>query len=149
MSKNGNTTIPMSSTFTHWNPRFSPTAVQQGHLLLHMLLEPCVLLGCWFSTWELWGHWLIHTDGPPMELQTPSDPWVLSTGDPMRTTTLETRTQWLLSPQSWMSQHWRHKTQGSPPSLTPLPTRVSDPLYWDHVGRLKNLEYNIGGAWQK
>jgi hypothetical protein len=33
--------------------------VWQGHLLLHMLLEPwvppCVLFDWWFSPWELWG----------------------------------------------------------------------------------------------
>ena len=43
-------------TFT--GPRASPpNDVQQGHLLLHMQLEPqvppCVLFGWWFSPWEL------------------------------------------------------------------------------------------------
>jgi hypothetical protein len=34
----------------------SPTDAQQGHHpLLHMQLEPCVLLSWWFSLWELWG----------------------------------------------------------------------------------------------
>ena len=54
----------------------------QGHPLLHMQLEPwvppCVLFGWWFSPWELWGYWLVHIVVPPMGLQTPSAPWVLS-----------------------------------------------------------------------
>jgi hypothetical protein len=37
----------------------------------------CVLFGCWFSLWELWGYWLVHIV-PPMGLQTPSAPWGLS-----------------------------------------------------------------------
>jgi hypothetical protein len=32
----------------------------------------------WFSSKELWGYWLVHIDVPPMGLQTPSAPWVLS-----------------------------------------------------------------------
>jgi hypothetical protein len=45
-------------------PRASvPIDVLQGHLLLHVRLEPwippCVLLGWWFSLWELWGLWLV------------------------------------------------------------------------------------------
>jgi hypothetical protein len=41
-------------------PRASPPIdVQQCHPLLHVWLEPwvppCVLFGCWFSLWELWG----------------------------------------------------------------------------------------------
>jgi hypothetical protein len=49
--------------------------VQQGHPLLHMWLQPlvppCVLFGCWFSPWELWGYWLVHIVVPPMGLQNP------------------------------------------------------------------------------
>jgi hypothetical protein len=39
-----------------------PIDAWQGHLLLHMLLEPCVVLCWWFSPWEFWGRgsgWLI------------------------------------------------------------------------------------------
>ena len=32
----------------------------------------------WFSPKELWGYWLVHIDVPPMGLQNPSAPWVLS-----------------------------------------------------------------------
>jgi hypothetical protein len=47
----------------HWGiyqafigPRTSlPIDAWQGHPLLHMQLEPCVLLGWWFSPWEFWG----------------------------------------------------------------------------------------------
>ena len=35
-------------------------------------------LGWWFSPRELWGYWLVHIVVPPMRLQTPSAPWVLS-----------------------------------------------------------------------
>jgi hypothetical protein len=53
-----------------------------GHPLLHMQLEPwvppCVLFGWWFSPKELWRYWLVHIVVPPMGLQTPSAPWVLS-----------------------------------------------------------------------
>ena len=42
----------------------------------------CVLFGWWFIPWELWGYWLVHIVVPivipPMGLQTPSAPWVLS-----------------------------------------------------------------------
>ena len=51
-------------------------------IILHMQLRPwappCVLFGWWFSPWEIWGYWLVHIVVPPMELQTPSAPWVLS-----------------------------------------------------------------------
>ena len=64
-------------------PRTSPpTDVRLGHSLLHMQLEsgvpPCLLFGWWFSPWEFWGYWLVHIVVPPMGLQTPSAPWVLS-----------------------------------------------------------------------
>jgi hypothetical protein len=32
----------------------------------------------WFSSRELWRYWLVHIVVPPMGLQTPSVPWVLS-----------------------------------------------------------------------
>jgi hypothetical protein len=32
----------------------------------------------WFCPRELWGYWLVHIVVPPMGLQTPSAPWVLS-----------------------------------------------------------------------
>jgi hypothetical protein len=38
----------------------------------------CVFLSWWLSPWELWGYWVVHIVVPPMGLQTPSDPWVLS-----------------------------------------------------------------------
>jgi hypothetical protein len=63
--------------------------VPQGHPLLHMHLEPwippCVLFGWWFSPWKLWGYWLGHIVVPPMGLQTPSAPWVLSLAPPLGT----------------------------------------------------------------
>ena len=52
----------------HWGiyqafigPRTSPPIdASQGHHLLHMQLEPCVLLGWWLSPWKLWGYsWLV------------------------------------------------------------------------------------------
>ena len=68
-------------TFT--GPRASPPIDDQlGHPLLHIQLEPqvppCVFFDWWFSSKELWGYWLVHIDVPPMGLQTPSAPWVLS-----------------------------------------------------------------------
>ena len=45
-----------------------PNDGQLGHLLLHMHLE----------TRALGGYWLVHIVVPPMGLQTPSAPWVLS-----------------------------------------------------------------------
>jgi hypothetical protein len=41
-------------------------------------VPPCVLYCWWFSPWELWGYWLVHTVVLPLELQTPLFPWVLS-----------------------------------------------------------------------
>ena len=55
-----------------------------GHPLLHKLepcVPPCVFFDWWFSQgdpWEVWGYWLFHIVVPPMGLQTPSAPWVLS-----------------------------------------------------------------------
>jgi hypothetical protein len=62
---------------------------QLGHPLLHMQLEPwflpCVFFELWFSPRELWGYRLVHIVVPPMGLQTPSDPWVLSLGPSLGT----------------------------------------------------------------
>jgi hypothetical protein len=66
-----------------------PIAVWLGHSGLHMQLEPwvppCVLFGWWFSPWELWGYWLVHIAVPPMGLQTPSAPEVLSLAPSLET----------------------------------------------------------------
>ena len=48
-------------------PKVSPPIDdRQGHPLLHIQLEPCVLFGWWFSPWELWRSWLIHIVVPPL-----------------------------------------------------------------------------------
>ena len=39
----------------------------------------------WFSPWELWGDWVVHTVVRPMGLQAPSAPWVLSLSPPLGT----------------------------------------------------------------
>ena len=41
------------------------------------MVPPCILLGWWFSFWELWGSgvWLVDIIVFPMELQTPSAPF--------------------------------------------------------------------------
>jgi hypothetical protein len=88
--------LPNPPTFTSWpwhspilghrtfrRPRASPHIDGRlGHPLLHMQLEtqvpPCVFFDWWFSLWKLWGYWLVHIIGPPIGLQTPSAPWVLS-----------------------------------------------------------------------
>jgi hypothetical protein len=74
-----------------------PIDVQQGHPLLHMWLEPwvppCVLLGWWFSPWELRSGgggggvaaWLVDIVVLPMGLQTPSAPSVLYLAPPLGT----------------------------------------------------------------
>jgi hypothetical protein len=55
-----------------------------GHPLLHKLepcVPPCVFFDWWFSQgdpWEVWGYWLFHIVVPPMGLQNPSGPWILS-----------------------------------------------------------------------
>jgi hypothetical protein len=41
-------------------------------------VPPCVFFDWWSSSMELWGYWLVHIVFPPMGLQTPSAPWVLS-----------------------------------------------------------------------
>ena len=42
-----------------------PTDARQCYPLLHKRLEPwvplCVFFGWWFSPWELWRYWLVHT----------------------------------------------------------------------------------------
>jgi hypothetical protein len=61
----------------HWaitGPRASPpTDSWQGHPLLHMQLEPCVIICWWLNPWEFWGVWLVY-----IVLPTPSAPSVLS-----------------------------------------------------------------------
>ena len=48
-------------------------------------VPPCVLFGWWFSPWELWGYRLVHIVVPPVRLQTPSAPLVLSLTPPFGT----------------------------------------------------------------
>jgi hypothetical protein len=65
-------------TFT-WPRASPPTDDWLGHPLLHEpWVQPSVFFGLWFSPRKLWGYWLVHIDIPPMGLQTPSAPWVLS-----------------------------------------------------------------------
>ena len=75
---------------------FPPTDAWQDHHLLHMLLEPCVLLcillGLWFSPCEQWGVCLVDIVVLPERLQTPSAPSVLSLTPPLWTLCL---VQWL------------------------------------------------------
>ena len=69
----------------HWGiywafigPRTSPPIdAWQGHPLLHMQLQPCVLLCWWLSPW-LVGDWLVDIVVLPVGLQFPSTPSVLS-----------------------------------------------------------------------
>jgi hypothetical protein len=53
-----------------------------GHPLLQMKLQswvlPSTFFGWWFSSWERWEYRLVYIVVPPMGLQTPSTPWVLS-----------------------------------------------------------------------
>ena len=60
---------------------------RQGHPLLHRWLEPCVppcvLFGWWFSSWELFGVWLVDIVVLPMGFQTLSVPSVLSLTPPL------------------------------------------------------------------
>jgi hypothetical protein len=68
----------------------------QGHPLLQMQLEPlvppCLLLGWWFSPWELWGVWLVDINVLSMRLQSPSAPSVLFLTPPLGT---HCSVQWL------------------------------------------------------
>jgi hypothetical protein len=60
-------------------PRTSPPFdAWQGHPLLHMQLDPCVLLCWWLSPWEFWWVCLVDIVVLPMGLQTPSTPSVFS-----------------------------------------------------------------------
>jgi hypothetical protein len=75
--------FPILGHRTFSGPRASLLIVDRlGHPLQHIQLEPqvppCVLFDWWFSSKELWQYWLVHTVVPPMGLQTPSAPWVLS-----------------------------------------------------------------------
>jgi hypothetical protein len=49
------------------------------------MVPPCVLFGWWFSPWELWGYCLVCIVIPPMGLQAPSAPLVLSLVPPLGT----------------------------------------------------------------
>jgi hypothetical protein len=74
---------PILGHRTFKRPRtFPPIDGQLGHPLLHMQLEtlvpPCAFFDWWFSPNELWGYRLVHIGVPPIGLQTPSAPWVLS-----------------------------------------------------------------------
>jgi hypothetical protein len=87
--------LPDPSFPPHWGMEPSqtraslPTDDQQGHPLLHMRLELwvplCVLFGWYFSSWTLWGFWLVHIVVHPVGLQTPSAPWVRSLAPPLGT----------------------------------------------------------------
>ena len=59
---------PVLGHIVFTRPRASPPIDGQlGHPLLHMQLET-----------QLWGYWLVHIVVPPIGLQTPLAPWVLS-----------------------------------------------------------------------
>jgi hypothetical protein len=68
---------------------FPPIDDQQSHPLIDMQLEPwvfpCLHFVWWFSHWEFWGYRLVHIVVPPMGLQTPPAPWVLSLVLPLGT----------------------------------------------------------------
>ena len=57
-----------------------PNDVGQGHPVLHLCLEPKILLGTLLGWWSgLWENWVLRPAfvGLPMELQSPSAPPVL------------------------------------------------------------------------
>ena len=89
-----------SSTLGHQaftRPKASPPIdAWQGHPLLHMKLEPwvppCVLLGWWFTPWDLERVWLVAIAVLPIGLQTSSPPSVLSLTPPLGTLS---SVQWL------------------------------------------------------
>jgi hypothetical protein len=56
---------------------FPPIDAWQGHPLLHMQLEPCVLPWWWLSPWELLEDWLVDINVLPVGLESPSIPSVL------------------------------------------------------------------------
>ena len=57
-------------------PRVSPpNDGRLDHLLLHMQLETML--------WCVAGYWLVHIVVPPIGLQTPSAPWILSLAPPL------------------------------------------------------------------
>ena len=44
-------------------------------------MSPTICSFCvcvWFTPREFWGYWLVHIVVPPIEMQTPSAPWVFS-----------------------------------------------------------------------
>ena len=79
-----------SPILEHWSftgPRAS-LPIDVRHLLLHKCLEPwvppCIHFGWWFSSWALYGVWLIDIV-PPMGLQTHSAPSGLFLTPPLGT----------------------------------------------------------------
>jgi hypothetical protein len=88
-------------------PRASPVIVGRlGHSLLHIQVLPCVFFDWWFSSKDLWGYWLVHIALPPMGLQTPSAPWVLSLAPSLETLC---SVQWMIvrAPTSVFARHWQ------------------------------------------
>lgn len=61
--------------YSHWCQK-SPSSVL--YIWLEPWIPPCVLLGWWFSPWELWGVWPVDTVADSMGLQTHSGPSVPS-----------------------------------------------------------------------
>jgi hypothetical protein len=49
------------------------------------MVSPSVLFGWWSSPWDLWEVWFVHIVVPPMGLQTPLPPWILSLVPPVLT----------------------------------------------------------------
>jgi hypothetical protein len=92
-------TFPYIAALSLHRTSASPTIyAQQRNPLLHMNLEtwvsPPVLLGWWFSPWNLWESWLFDIVVFPMRLQTPSAPSVFSLTLPLGT---QCSVQWLAS----------------------------------------------------
>ena len=88
---------PILGYRTFPRPRASPPIDGRlGHPLLRMQLEtqvpPCVFFDWWLSPRESWGYWLVHIVVPPIGLQTPSAPWVLSLAPSLRT---QCSVQWM------------------------------------------------------
>jgi hypothetical protein len=81
---------PLLGHKTFTGPRASPPIDDSlGHPLLNIQLEPqippCVFFDWRFSSKELWGYCLVYIDVPPMGLQTPSAPWILSLAPSLET----------------------------------------------------------------